>query len=243
MAGEIGRVSAIFRYPVKSMAGEALDSVTLGFHGLEGDRRYAFRRHAERGGFPWLSASLLPELILYRPFGSGREGDQPAPTHVRTPDGEALELRGEALREHISGRLGAEVELMCLKHGAFDEGAVSVITTTTARYVLDRAGRPLDLRRFRPNIVLETDDGAPFEEDGWVGKVLCFGPRGSGAAIGVTLRDERCMMMNLDPDTAEQHADVMKAVVRMNGNHAGIYGAVLRVGEIRVGQSVVLEGR
>jgi uncharacterized protein YcbX len=223
------------------MAGEPLDSATLGFHGLEGDRRYAFRRLTDRGGFPWLSASRLPDLILYRPFGIDPAAQEPTPTHVRTPEGRALELRGEALCEHVSRRVGAEVELMHLKNGIFDDAAVSVITTATMRSILDQAGHPLDQRRFRPNIVIETDGRAPFEEDGWIGKTLRLEPRGSGAAIGVTLRDLRCVMINLDPDTAEQNADVMKAAVRMNGNNAGVYGSVLRVGEIRIGQSVVLE--
>jgi hypothetical protein len=49
---EIGHIEAIFRYPVKSMRGESLDAATLGWHGLEGDRRLAFRRLEERGGFP-----------------------------------------------------------------------------------------------------------------------------------------------------------------------------------------------
>lgn len=234
-------MSAIFRYPVKSMAGESLDSARLGLHGIEGDRRYAFRRLEDRGGFPWLTAGRFPDLILYRPFGLDDGGEEPAPTHVRTPDGEALGLRGEALREHISRRFGADVELMHLKHGIFDEAAVSVIAEVTMRAVLDHADRPFDPRRFRPNVVIETAPGAPFEEDGWVGKTLWFGTRASGAAVGATLRDERCMMINLDPDTAERHAAVMKAAVRVNGNNAGIYGTVLRVGEIRVGQSVFVE--
>jgi len=64
---EIGHVEAIFRYPVKSMGGEQLEAAELGWHGLEGDRRLAFRRIEDRSGFPWLSASKLPELLLFAP--------------------------------------------------------------------------------------------------------------------------------------------------------------------------------
>ena len=64
---ELGRISAIFRYPVKSMAGELLDVATLGWHGIEGDRRLAFRRLTDKSGFPWLTASKLPQLLLYKP--------------------------------------------------------------------------------------------------------------------------------------------------------------------------------
>ena len=64
---EIGHVEAIFRYPVKSMAGERLDSAQLGWHGLEGDRRLALRRIDDRSDFPWLQANKLPELLLFAP--------------------------------------------------------------------------------------------------------------------------------------------------------------------------------
>jgi hypothetical protein len=70
---EIGRVEAIFRYPVKSMGGERLEVVKLGWHGLDGDRRLAFRRINDRGGFPWLTASELPDLLLFTPH-RGRDG-------------------------------------------------------------------------------------------------------------------------------------------------------------------------
>jgi uncharacterized protein YcbX len=58
--------------------------------------------------------------------------------------------------------------------------------------------------------------------------------------INVTMRDERCVMINLDPDTAEQDPRVMKAAVRLNRNNAGVYGNVVRTGQISVGQSVSL---
>ena len=64
---EIGQIEGIFRYPVKSMRGGPLDAATLGWHGLDGDRRLAFRRLDERGGFPWLTATKLPDLILFTP--------------------------------------------------------------------------------------------------------------------------------------------------------------------------------
>jgi uncharacterized protein YcbX len=67
MLMEIGHVEAIFRYPVKSMAGEPLEFANLGWHGLDGDRRLAFRRIDDRSGFPWLTAGKLPGLVLFAP--------------------------------------------------------------------------------------------------------------------------------------------------------------------------------
>ena len=104
---ELGHVRELARYPVKSMAGTATESAFLGWHGLAGDRRFAFRRKDDRGGFPWLSASRLPELLLYRPFGPDENSGEPLPTHVRTPAGTEWELRSDELRREIAGRWGA----------------------------------------------------------------------------------------------------------------------------------------
>jgi uncharacterized protein YcbX len=235
---EIGRVRHLFRYPVKSMAGVGVDAAPLGWHGLEGDRRLAFRRVEDRSGFPWLSASRVGELVLYRPFGE-TEGDPLVPSHVRTPNGKDLPLGGGELQEILKSRLGGAVELMRLKNGIFDDAPVSVITEVTIGKILGASDRPLDVRRFRPNIVVETDGGAPFTEDGWLGGRLTFGAV-DGPAVSVTKRDKRCVMINLDPETAEAHAEVLKTTVRLNDCNAGIYATVVKTGELRVGQSVWL---
>jgi uncharacterized protein len=243
---ELGRISAIFRYPVKSMAGELLDVARLGWHGIDGDRRLAFRRLTDKSGFPWLTASKLPQLLLYKPFGLDSNTAELLPTHVCTPDGKEYELRSEELREEISSRYGSDVELMNLKHGIFDESPISVISLGTVHSVARESGRGVDLcdlRRFRPNVVIETNSAEPFEEDRWVGGELMFGEGNSGAAVRVNMRDERCVMVNFDPDTAERDSEVMKTVVRMNENCAGVYGTVVRAGELRVGQVVTAEGR
>lgn len=235
----IGRVRELVRYPVKSMAGTPIESAHLGWHGIAGDRRFAFRRVGDRSNFPWLSASRLPELICYQPIGS-ESSDEPVFTHVRTPSGDHVELRGAALQSEIAERLGSDVELMELKHGIFDDASVSVISLATIAGIGREAGVDLDRRRMRANILLETEDTQPFLEDGWVGGTLLFGDGESAPAVSVTARDLRCVMVNIDPDTAEKDARLMKAVVRLNGNNAGVYGTVVRTGEIRVGQTVSL---
>jgi uncharacterized protein YcbX len=129
---------------------------------------------------------------------------------------------------------------MSLNHGIFDEACISVISLGTVHCIKRESGRDVDLRRFRPNVVIETDSGGPFEEDKWVGRTLLFGEGNGGAALTVTMKDERCVMVNFDPDTAERDSEVMKTVVRMNANYAGVYGTVVRAGELRVGQAVTL---
>ena len=240
MGEPIGRVHMLFRHPVKSMAGVSLESASLGWHGLEGDRRLAFRRVTEKGGVPWLTASRFPRLVLYRPLGNADE-DPTLPTHVRTPAGRDLPLSGHELREEITAGFGAEVELMRLRQGMFDEAPVSIVSVATLEAVGREAGRPMDARRFRPNIVLDGEPRVAFAEDAWVGRVLRLGSGRDAPAVAVTLRDERCVMVNLDPDTADADPNVMKAAVRLNGNNAGVYAVVVRTGTVATGATVYLE--
>lgn len=237
---EIGRVESLFRYPVKSMAGEAVDVAALGWHGLEGDRRLAFRRIEDRGEFPWLTASKLPELLLFAPqrCQGGTNGN--LPTHVRTPAGTHVPVFGEELAAEVGRRYGAPVQMMQLRHGIFDEGSLSVIAAETVHEIGRLAGQGVDVRRFRPNVVVRLSRPVPFQEDAWVGGVLAFGEGDDVPAVAVTMRDERCSMLNLDPDSAGATPAVLKAVVRANQNHAGIYGAVTRVGQLAVGQAIFL---
>lgn len=237
---QLGHVCEIVRYPVKSMAGIATESAFLGWHGLDGDRRFAFRRTGDDSGMPWLIASRLPELLLYHPDGLVESNGEPLPTHVLTPAGAGVELRSPELKAELAERFGRPVELMNIKNGIFDEATVSVISLATIAGIGREAGLDLDRRRFRANIFLETERTEPFLEDEWVGRTLVFGNTNPQPAVSVTLRDPRCAMVNLDPETAAKDARVMKTVVRLNKNNAGVYATVVRTGTIRVGDAVSL---
>jgi len=238
---KIGEVEALFRYPVKSMSGEPLEVADLGWHGLDGDRRLAFRRLDDRGGFPWLTASKLPELILFAPQRRGAAVAGDLPTHVRTPEGEELAVFGPELAAEVGRRHGSPVEMMHLNRGIFDEASVSVIASATVEEIGRLSAQPPDVRRFRPNILIASHRSVPFEEDEWVGGVLSFGETGEAAAIGVTNRDERCSMVNFDPGSARPAAEVLKAIVRVRNNKAGVYGTVTRRGRLALGQPVLFE--
>ena len=238
---KVGEVEALFRYPVKSMRGEVLAVADLGWHGLDGDRRLAFRRADDRGGFPWLTAGKLPELILFSPQRQGRDKEGDLPTHVRTPDGEALAVFGEELATEVGRRHGSPVQMMHLSRGIFDEASLSVITSATIGEIGRLAGQRPDVRRFRPNILMASLRSVPFEEDDWVGGVLSFGEGSERPTIGITTRDERCSMVNLDPDSAASNPEMLKAIVRVRDNKAGVYATVTGRGRLSVGQPVFFE--
>lgn len=224
----IGHVRELTTYPIKSMAGIGAANATLERHGLHGDRRYAFRRIGIESDFPWLTASTFPELILYKMLDG----------NVHAPTGEVFARGSAELNAHISERSGHPVELMNLKHGIYDDSPISVIASATIEAICSHAHLAADSRRFRPNIVIATDTGEPFQEDRWVGAHLMFGDGDDAPAVALMLRDERCMMINLDPRTAKQDPQTMKAAVQLNQNYAGAYGVVARGGEISVGQPV-----
>ncbi len=240
MMTAIGTIEALYRYPVKSMRGEPLEAANLGWHGLDGDRRLALRRVDDRSAFPWLTASKVPELLLFTPRHSDEGALDSPPTHIRTPEGEELPTFGEDLASQIGRRHGAPVQMMQLKHGIFDDASISVIASDTVREIGRLAGQSPDVRRFRPNVLVRLVQSGAFQEDEWLGRVLTFGDADDAPAVTVTLRDVRCSMVNLDPDSASSAPEVLKAVVRSNQNNAGIYGTVTRTGRLVVGQSVFL---
>lgn len=232
---QIGTVEALYRYPVKSMAGERVAEAKLGWHGIEGDRRFALRKIADTGGFPWLTAGRYPSLLRFSPVGATDDG----PTHVRTPDGDEIEIFDRALADLIGEASGFEVEMTRLKHGIFDEAPISVITRQTIGAVCDAAAIEHDVRRFRPNLLLDVS-GDAFAEDAWVTRTLVVGTGDDAPWIAVTLLDLRCAMVGLDPDTAEANPAVLKATARLNDVNAGLYATVTRCGSIREGDPVFL---
>jgi uncharacterized protein YcbX len=242
---EIAKIKAIFRYPVKSMAGESLESARLGWHGLEGDRRFALHRVGNESGFPWLTAGRLPLLLQYKPVNRNTDGKEDLPTHVIAPDGRELELRGEELQRELSEAFGSPVQMMRLDQGIFDEAKVSVISTATIQAIGEAIGQEteseLDIRRFRPNLLIETLSGEPFAEDAWVGKIIRFQASIDAAGLSVSMRDLRCAMINFDPVTGVSDPNVLKTVARLNNTDAGIYASVAGIGTVSVGDRIFLQ--
>ena len=127
---EVGRVAALWRYPVKSMAAERLERADVSWHGLAGDRRWGFVRPGlERSDFPWLTIRQRPELLQYRPrlVEPGRPDD--SQVVVRTPGGDELDVLDAALADQLDD--GARV--MKQRRGIFDTFALSLLTSQIGR--------------------------------------------------------------------------------------------------------------
>jgi uncharacterized protein len=227
-----GRVAALWRYPVKSMAGEELEAVEVSWHGLVGDRRWAFIRDGQvRSGFPWLTIRERPELAHYRPRFAEPDRPNASPTLVRTPSGDELDVADPAL----AAELGPGVRVIKQDRGVFDTLPLSLLTTQTLDGLGRLVGTDLAAQRFRPNLVIDAG-GRGFPEDGWVGRMLRIG----GLRMRVDKRDQRCVMVTIDPVTLRRNPAVLRAIARERDAQLGVYGSTVEPGRIAVGDPVEL---
>lgn len=228
-----GRVAALWRYPVKSMAGEQLDAVDVSWHGLAGDRRWAFVREGlEPSGFPWLTIRERSDLWSFRPTFADPASPDRSSTLVSTPDGERFDVTDPAL----AARLGHGVRIIKQDRGVFDASPLSLVTTQTIEQLAVMVGRDLDVLRFRPNLIVDAAAGTPFAEDGWVGANLRIG----ALRMRVDRRDSRCVIVNVDPQTAERDPAVLRTVARERNGRIGVYGATVEPGRVAIGDPVTL---
>jgi MOSC domain-containing protein len=212
------------------MAGEALDSIEVSWHGFAGDRRWAFVQDGlERSGFPWLTIRERSEMWSYRPSFAEPDSPEKSRTVVRTPGGRSLDV----VDPELAAELGHGARVIKQNRGVFDTSPLSLATTQSVAAIGSLVDAELDPRRFRPNILVEAAE--PFAEDGWVGRVLSIGT----ARIRVDLRDERCVMVNVDPSTSDRNAAVLKAIARERDACLGVYASTVTPGRIAVGDPVV----
>jgi uncharacterized protein len=231
---EVGRVVGLWRYPVKSMAEESLDAVNVSWHGLAGDRRWAFVQDGmPRSGFPWLTIRELPQMRHYVPFFSEPERPDDSRTMVRTPGGDELEVIDPAL----AAELGDGVRLIKQNVGVFDTMPLSLISTQTIASLAAWVAPTLTPQRFRPNLLVDATGHEAFPEDAWLGSVLRIGE----LDLRVDRRDVRCVMINIDPETDEKDPDVLRSVARERETCLGVYGTTVTPGRVAVGDTVTIE--
>jgi uncharacterized protein YcbX len=233
MAHEVGRLTAIWRYPVKSMAEESLTSVDVVWNGLAGDRRWAFVQPGkEQSNFPWLTIRELPTMNQYRPRIVDPDRPEASQTLVRTPAGDVLDV----LDPLLAKELGDGVRVLKANRGLFDWMPLTLLTTSSVDSLEDLAGTPLDPLRFRPNFLVETADPG-FPEDAWVGRTLRIG----GMRLRGDERDGRCVIVNVDPATSVRNADVLRTIAQERQACLGLYGSTVEQGRVSVGDPVWLE--
>ena len=258
----IGTVESLWRYPVKSICGEELGELFVSYAGVYGDRLFAFESSASPRGFPFFTGREQRQMIRYRarfrdqekaarPVNLG-EAEKLSPNlnpisadpselmvDVETPDGKTFAINDPALIDKLQLSTDGNRELTLLRSdkAITDCRPLSIFAVQTAEKLGEEAGVPVDKRRFRANVYVDLTSSEGFGEDKFVGRSLRIG---SKVTIAVLQRDARCMMITLDPDTAEKTPAILKAVAKAHEGMAGVYGAVLVEGMLHKGDPVKL---
>ncbi|MGD9935552.1 MAG: MOSC domain-containing protein [Dehalococcoidia bacterium] len=233
----IGTISAAWRYPVKSMAGELLPSAAVTLQGIASDRMFAFVQAGSQSPFPWLTGREMASILQYRPEWETGDGGRPALT-VRTPAGDRFAVSSDELKAELERESGRDIYLLPNYRGSFDVAAITFMANATVDGIAQLSDTPPEPGRFRMNFYLETADRAPFQENGWVGKVLRVG---ESVRVAVTEKDKRCAMITLAPHGGAPVTPVLTAVARENEAYAGVYGSVLTPGTVNAGDEVFIE--
>ena len=210
------KVAAIWRYPVKSMAGERVDSISIDSSGLAGDRVVQVYNRSGR----LVTARKYPRLLrLKATIGSDGE---PLVDGFRWDSSEAAERVAAAVESGARLRRFEGPE-------RFDILPLLVCTDGAVRLF------KRDVRRLRPNLVIEGVGESA--ERGWPRAVLHL----PDAEIRLADLRARCVMTTYDPDTIEQDHDVLRDIVRRFDGRLCLNASVTRIGRVREGDSVELE--
>jgi uncharacterized protein len=278
----VGTVASLWRYPVKSMAGERLDDVVVTDRGLRGDRAHALvdledgKVATAKNPRKWprlfeFAATVVEgddgtqsRLELTLPDGRrvstahrdvdtalssalGRDVQMRAaepgePPVVESTSREKWKARSEEYRLDLEGRdLGDTVTDFDLPEGMFfDSATVHVLTTATLARLRELYPEgAMEVRRFRPNVVVDSGAGCSgFVEDDWVGRTLRLGDE---VRLTVTGRCSRCVMTTLPQGDLPEDTGILRTAARHNDACVGVYAAVLTGGRLRHGDSVILE--
>jgi uncharacterized protein YcbX len=244
-----GTVDQLYRYPVKSMQGLAVEHVEVGLSGIDGDRSRAL---IDVASGRLMSAKRWSKLLLAAADDGG----------ITFPDGTHRPYESDDMDRMLSTWLGREVALRQIDpeldlsyemtfdppnddaelyeipapSGSFlDLAPVHLISQQTLHG--GAAARPdlnWDVRRFRPNLVVDAVGTPSFGEDAWCGRQLQIGT----AIVEALQPTVRCAMpLRAQPGLESQPA-LFHALDEIHANHLGIYLSVIKPGEIRIGDHI-----
>ncbi|MEY2477303.1 MAG: uncharacterized protein QOG87_2618 [Actinomycetota bacterium] len=251
---DVGRLSGIWRFPVKSMQGEGLAAGMLTEHGLPGDRAWGVVDDATG---KVLSAKREPRLLEATAFSADGSVRVRLPEGIVCPPGdeadkalsEWLERPVKLLRavDHAASyEMNVDVidddspviELACPPGTYFDAAAVHLLTSASLRSMVER--RPesrWDIHRFRPTLLVDTGDAEGFPEDAWIGSEISIG----GARLRVFAPTVRCRMTVHAQPGLPRDLEVAKAVNAQHEGNLGVYAVVVTPGRVAAGDAVTVD--
>ncbi len=242
----IGYLEILRRYPVKSMAGEDLSEVYVAYTGVTGDRVFAFVDDAKTkagDNFPWHSAREQADMLLFKPrFLEAPRNDVKFPNaqafavEVKTPSGTTLRIDDPKLLKELRPQ-GGGATLRFSEKGMQDSRPLSLFSLDTLESLAGEAEVAIDHRQFRANFYVRWSEKKAYFEDELVGRRVRIGDT---VEAMVVKKDPRCVIINLDPETAEARIQVLKTVARKHAGCVGVYLATLVQGIVKKGDAITL---
>lgn len=230
----VARVSRLWRYPVKSMLGDACGHLDLNHRGAEGDRLFAVREPDGKLG-SGKTTRRFRKIDGLLAFSAAYHRDAP---RISFPDGRCIDGDDPAIHLALSDALHRPVTLAresAVSH--LDAGPIHLLTTASLAWLSSlRPDSKLDARRFRPNILVEVPGNDPIERR-WLGKTIRIGAE---VQLRVTTPTERCIMVGHAQADLPEDAQVLRDLV-CNGNACfGAYAEVLIPGRIECGDLLAI---
>lgn len=217
----------LWRYPVKSLRGEALDLVELDARGVVGDRVWALR-DADGKLASGKTTRRFRKVMGLMQHSARYEGEEPV---VTLADSGELPASDDVARRMAGDgwRMAREADV---PH--HDAAPLHLVTSATLATLAQAAGHPVEVDRLRPNILVDAGAAEGFAEDAWLGRELLIGD----ARLRVLDRTERCVMPTHAQAGLEPRRRLLKTIGRSNEACAGVYLEVLEPGPIRLGDWV-----
>lgn len=268
----IGKVVSIWRYPVKSMMGEELNSSNVTEHGLIGDRVYALIDQQTGKVASAKNPGKWEKLFDFRAAftDSLQTAENIPPVRITLPDGSQIFSNHHEIDRILSNVLGRGISIMNASLASpsyeeywpdieglaqreivtdeampsqtfFDVAVIHLLTTSTIDRLreLYPQGR-FEVRRFRPNIVVESaSEEKDFIENSWIGMKLIIGEEVVLKVIGPCTR---CVMITLPQGDLPKDLGILRTVAKYNQVHVGVYASVHQGGTIHRGDILQLEG-
>ncbi|MBR0557396.1 MOSC domain-containing protein [Ciceribacter sp. L1K23] len=235
---KIGRVVEVWRYPVSSVGGEQLERISVTPTAVVGDRRFAlFDSETGNPAAPEEEPRWRPALFL-----SAETGEDDLP-RLRFPDGSAMGLSDASLKTRLSDHFGFAAEAgaygssgtLPSVYNRYEVSPVHIVTTASLARLAELAGTgEADRRRFRPSILIETDEGDGFVENGWIGRPIVIGDIG----VAITEATRRCGLTLSAQPGIEKRPEMLRTVIRHNNRNLGVYGEPHASGIIAAGDAV-----
>lgn len=219
----------LWRYPVKSLKGESLSLLKVEPHGISGDRIYAFKDRTKSGSFPWYTIRQAPQMVQYSPQLDNAGGL----SKIVGPNGEKYDAESPHFIDALKKVWGGDFELVHNSKNILDDGPVSLLSRQRVESLQAQISKKVDFMRFRPNLYVDFCDINVFEED-LVGRELRLGE----VVLKVESPDPRCVVINVDPLSAQKDSDILKSVAKNFSGSFGVYLSVVKPGVISIDDSL-----